>query len=92
MNTAVIKPKKGKPRRGAPYKYPWDKWLRLKRLSLRKGVEFTCPILSFMSYFKVKAWQRGLKVRFHAIEDGRHYVAVLSKGKAKEGKGPKEVA
>lgn len=51
--------RKARERHGA---YPWGKWLRRTRLTIRKGVDFSCRPLSMAQQFRNAASTHGLLV------------------------------
>lgn len=43
-------------------KYPWDEWLRRRRLRLVRGIDFDCQPHSMSVMIRTRAARRGLRV------------------------------
>lgn len=54
---------------GRPQRYPWDKWMKRKKLTLVKGIDYQCQTHGMIQQLRTKATKLGLFVSVSVKED-----------------------
>lgn len=69
----------GMPGRNHCKEYPWDEWLDGQTRRLKKGEDFTCPVVNMRSQVYVAAKRLGKKVRISLTSDDSLYIKATEK-------------